>query len=280
MNNLDIERQFDSVKHRAYLAHCAIAPMADSVAEAMSAAMAHFQHHGVHNYGAISGQLDSLKTNLAKLFGGTSSEYALVPNTSFGINQVAQGLHWNPSDTIVLFEGEFPTNVRPWLHAAKCYDLKIATLPLNNDPLGPAVNLETLEQLLTKGVRLVAISAVQFQTGRRMPLQAISELCQRHKTLLFVDAIQACGALPFCGNMCDFWVSGGHKWMLGPEGRFHVRARYDSTAADAQIPRLAKRNSPLNFLLKDGVLITKDHLSEMPAHSSSAHTIALTARAY
>ena len=38
----------------------------------------------------------------------------MVPNTTTGINLVAEGWPWKPGDNVVSPEGEFPSNLFPW----------------------------------------------------------------------------------------------------------------------------------------------------------------------
>jgi selenocysteine lyase/cysteine desulfurase len=80
--------------------------------------------------------------------------------------------------------------------------------------------LAALDTELTAGARLVALSAVQFQTGLRMPLGRIGEACHRAGAQLFVDAIQGCGAVPIDVKKehIDYVACGSHKWLMGPAG--------------------------------------------------------------
>ncbi|MEC9070805.1 MAG: aminotransferase class V-fold PLP-dependent enzyme, partial [Myxococcota bacterium] len=123
-------------------------------------------------------------------------------------------------DRVVLFEGEFPANVTPWQRAAHEHDLKLRFLSL--EPYGDAVDeaMDLLEEALRGGVRLVAVSAVQFQTGLRMPVGEMARLCHQHGAQIFVDGIQACGASPLDVHDMDidYLATGGHKWLMGPTG--------------------------------------------------------------
>lgn len=209
---------FKNLKYPYYLAHCAIAPISDPVRAAMLASMEHFWSQGVVGYSEVADAREGTKDALSRLFGGLPSSYAFVPNTSHGINHIAHALNWRAQDRIVLFKDEFPTNIRPWLTAAARHQLQVEWLDVAPTSEVSPVDLEAFENMLRRGIRLVAMSAVQFQSGLRMPIEQIQQLCAQYDTLLFVDAIQACGAVPFHGTDLDFWVSGGHKWMMGPEG--------------------------------------------------------------
>ena len=67
---------------------------------------------------------------------------------------------------------------------------------------------------------MISISSVQYASGLRIDLDALSQLCQKQKILFCVDAIQSLGAVPFDQTkiQADFIVADGHKWMMAAEG--------------------------------------------------------------
>jgi selenocysteine lyase/cysteine desulfurase len=153
---------------------------------------------------------------------------------------------------VVLFEGEFPANVTPWQQAAATFGLETQFLSLAQAGEDPEAFLSRLEAALRGGVRLVAVSAVQFQTGLCLPLARMASLCRHYGAELAVDAIQACGVMPVDVEALgvDYLVSGAHKWMLGVEGAGFVYAR--EACARALVPRTAgwlSHERSLDFLL-------------------------------
>ncbi|MEZ4470128.1 MAG: aminotransferase class V-fold PLP-dependent enzyme [bacterium] len=104
-------------------------------------------------------------------------------------------------------------------------------------PFGAAggADLGEVEAALRAGVRLVAVSAVQFRSGLRMPLEALGELCRRHGAALCVDAAQGAGLTPLPVGAADFVAAPGHKWLMGPEGTGFLFIQPDQHL----LPRLA-----------------------------------------
>jgi len=66
----------------------------------------------------------------------------------------------------------------------------------------------------------LTISHVEFASGFRNDLDALSEVCRAKRVALFVDAIQGLGPLTLDVRKTpiDFLAADGHKWLLGPEG--------------------------------------------------------------
>ena len=240
---------FPHLQPSVFLNHAAISPPSTHVERAVTEAMRDFARHGVGAVGRWVAQRERLRGKLARLVGREAQEIGLVKTTSDGVVAVAQAIDWQRGDKIVLCQGEFPTNVTPWLMAAKQYGLEVRWVPA--DSLVTPAGLEALGRVLAQGVRLMALSAVQFQTGLRMPFEAIGKMCHDQGAQLFLDAIQAVGVVPLDFTHVDYAAAGSHKWLMGVEGAGFVYMRRDHH--DALIPRLASwlsHEDALSFLFE------------------------------
>jgi selenocysteine lyase/cysteine desulfurase len=139
----------------------------------------------------------------------------------WGLGCVALGRQWLRGDRLLLWRGEYPTNVTTFQRAAELFGLAITFLPASDLQAPGGADLAALEHELRRGgVRLCAISAVQFQTGVRAPLAEIAALCHEHGAELVVDAVQAAGAVPLDVRAMDidYLAAGAHKWLCGADG--------------------------------------------------------------
>lgn len=235
---------FPRLGARAYLAHAAVAPVSLPVEQAVARALADYAEHGVLALPRRIDERKGLRSQLARLIGARGDDIALSPGTTHTLSQLAFSLPWKTGDRLVLFRGEFPANVTPWLQAAEHFGLTPLWLDLPpwntlRQTDATAWILERLEAVLRRGVRLVAVSAVQFQTGLRMPVEAMGRLCRAHGAELAVDAIQAAGAIPIDVERegIDYLACGSHKWLLGIEGAGFAFVRPE--LAPKLVPRLA-----------------------------------------
>ena len=211
---------FPTLEPAVYLNHAAVSPPSVAVHQAVQAVLDGYARLGMAWYHAEVDRRERLRGQLAQLIHAQAADVALTPNTSHGVISVALCLPWRRGERIVLFKGEFPTNITPWQQAARRHGLEIVWLDAEAFRHDRARALEQLEAHLRRGVRLVALSAVQFSTGQRMPLEAIGSLCRRHGSELFVDAIQAAGIIPLdmAAMGIDYLTTGSHKWLMAPEG--------------------------------------------------------------
>ena len=92
----------------AYFDHAAVAPLPANAAQAITQYADEAMRQGDTVWPSWSEENERLRADFAKLLSCQASEIALIPNTSYGINAVAEGIDWKPGDNVVLPAGEFP----------------------------------------------------------------------------------------------------------------------------------------------------------------------------
>jgi selenocysteine lyase/cysteine desulfurase len=236
----------------AYLGHAAVSPASSEVLRACEAFVADSARRGIGALFAWREQRERLRGRLAALVGAASpGDIAFVANTTSSVVSVASSLPWRRGDVVLCLRGEFPTNVTPWQQAAMTFGLELRFL--DADDFRNDRGLETLDQELARGVRLVAVSAVQFSTGLRMPVDTIAARAHAAGAEVFVDAIQACGVVPLDvrAAQIDYLGCGSHKWLMGLEGAAFLYVRPDRAAS--LVPRLAgwlSHEGAIDFLFR------------------------------
>jgi cysteine desulfurase/selenocysteine lyase len=247
---------FPSLAPSIYANHAAIGPLPTPAIEAMARCA---QQQATHGISAMAGFFEGLSHTRAlasRLLGGASDKIALTSSTSASISAVAASIPWKAGDRIVLFEGEFPANTTPWQLAAKRHDLDVVWLPVALFKTDEGI--QRLQAVLEQGqVRLIAVSAVQFNTGLRMPIEDMARLAHDHGAEIFVDAIQAVGAVPFDGTHLDYIAVGGQKWLMGPPGAGLLYVR-DWSGLTPVLAGWLSHEDPLGFLWGDPGLLQYD----------------------
>lgn len=203
-------------KEHAYFDHAAVAPLPAAAAERLRKFADQASQSGDKHWLEWSLIVSRLRTAAAQLLGANECEVALVPNTTIGINLVAEGFPWKSGDNLVVPDNEFPSNLLPWKNLQR-RGVEVRMLPV---PDTGEISIDRLVDLMDDRTRLVALSWVGFVSGFRLDLHRVAEAVHRRGSLLFVDAIQGLGAFPIHVHdaQIDFLAADGHKWMLGPEG--------------------------------------------------------------
>ncbi len=157
-----------------------------------------------------------IRSNLAKLLGGTSEEYGFVPNTSTGLNTFANGLDYPKGSNIVVCDLEFPANYIPWQHIARRKDIDLRVVKSQRGAVSDYDFLEAIDE----NTRVVAISMVQFASGYVADIELLAEAVHEVGGYIAVDIIQAAGWKEFDLHKMDvdFATAQAAKWLIGPIG--------------------------------------------------------------
>ena len=152
------------------------------------------------------------RTTIADAFGAKESEFAVTQNCAQALSIAALGFPLKPMDSVVILDQEYASNFYPWREACNRSGAELVVVP---SPPDRSIDHERLLSAIRPGVKLVAISWVQFQTGAIADLERIGNHCRGVGAHLIVDGIQGMGQLPidFQSLPIDFLAGGNHKWM-------------------------------------------------------------------
>jgi cysteine desulfurase len=197
-----------------YLDHNASSPL---LPEARAALLAGLELHGnpssVHSHGrALHELIERGRDAVAQLAGAERQQVVFTGSATEAIHQaIVGGVRALRLDGVVVSAGEHPAVLK----AAELSGAPVTILPL--DSVG-RVSLAALKERLataeaTGATLLVAIQAVNNETGVCQDLVALGALVGPTRHYLFVDAVQALGKLPmaFAASAADMMAISGHK---------------------------------------------------------------------
>ncbi|MEX0825086.1 MAG: aminotransferase class V-fold PLP-dependent enzyme [Pirellulaceae bacterium] len=199
----------------AYFDHGAVAPLPQPTVDRIAAFTRQASCEGDTVWPEWSQEMETMRQRVAEWIGAASAEVAFVPNTTFGINMVAEGWPWRAGDNVVIPAGEFPSNHFPWQNQeSRGVELRVVGQP------GGPVDLNAIAAAIDGSTRLVAASWVGYASGFRLDVDKLVEIAHHRGAAVFLDAIQGLGVFPLNVKQTpvDFLAADGHKWMLGPEG--------------------------------------------------------------
>ncbi len=158
----------------------------------------------------------AVRTALSGLLGGSPDEYALVTSTGVGIGIAASGYKWEKGDNVVVPADEHWNNTFPWL-ALRERGVEVRLVPADEDQ---RVNPEKIAGMINSNTRILATTAVRFNTGFRADLKKLSSIAHDNGALFMVDGIQGAGVFPINveNDGIDILACGGFKWLLGMPG--------------------------------------------------------------
>jgi cysteine desulfurase/selenocysteine lyase len=211
--HLDLE--FPVRRNLVYFNHAAVAPLPRRVEEAIRTHIENVRERGAADWRRWYADIEETRGRAARLVGARPGEIAFLPNTSWGLNLVAQAFPWKEGDNVVTDDMEFPSNAYPWLALEKRgIECRLAR------NRGGRVTLDDIVAKVDARTRIVAVSWVAFHNGWVYPIEEIGRFCSERRILFVLDAIQGLGALPLDVEKARVAVlaADGHKWMLAAEG--------------------------------------------------------------
>lgn len=164
---------------------------------------------------AIEGY-ERARQTLAALVGARPADVALNRNATDGINWVAATFPLTAGDEVVTSTEEHPAMIYPWLAACEHSGARLRYIDLQTDPEALRT---TLEAAVNPSTRVVALSQVSCETGKRAPVEVIRDIVGDDVAIL-VDASQSVGQFPvnIPALRANFVIGNGHKWLAGPKG--------------------------------------------------------------
>jgi cysteine desulfurase / selenocysteine lyase len=176
---------------------------------------------GIHQLAQEADDLFSAAREKVRAFINAAAveEIVFTYGTTSSINTVARG--WGDAnvragDEILLTEMEHHSNLVPWQQLAERTGAVLRHIPLTDDGL---LKLDTLDHLLTKRTKLVAVSGLSNVLGTINPVAEIARRAHEVGAVMLVDGAQSVPHqwTDVAAMDCDFLAFSGHK-MLGPSG--------------------------------------------------------------
>jgi cysteine desulfurase/selenocysteine lyase len=267
----------------------------------------YYERHNANLYRAVytiaeeaTEMFEGARAKLAS-FLGAPDPATIVFNrgTTESVNLVAHGYgrtHLREGDEILLSEVEHHSNLVPWQFAAAETGAVLRFIPLGEDG---ALDLSTLDGLLTERTKMVAVTGMSNVLGTLTPIRALADAAHAVGAVILVDGAQLVPHHPV--NVAeldvDFLTISGHK-MLGPTasgglyGRREVLERMEPFLGGGEMilevypDRSTFKDVPykfeagtMNIAEEIGLGVAVDYLTDLGMDAVRAHERELTAYA-
>ncbi|MDG2448701.1 MAG: aminotransferase class V-fold PLP-dependent enzyme [Saprospiraceae bacterium] len=168
-------------------------------------------------------KFSDIRTEALKLMGeylgAEASEIGITRNTSEGNNIIVNGLDFEKSDEVIVWNQNHPTNHVAWQQRAKREGFSVKIIKMPENPKSKSDLLDAIKDSISDKTRLIAFSHISNVSGIAMPAAEICELAKSKGILTLIDGAQSFGIekvnLKQIG--CDFYTGSAHKWLMGPK---------------------------------------------------------------
>lgn len=209
----DFRELVPATKNYVYLNHAAISPIPLPVLHETFRYLYEVSKSGsIANYEEEKDELLHIRKNISNLIKADPLEISLIPNTSFGINEVAHGLEYDEKSNVVTDSLEFPATVYPFYKIKKLEKRIVNASPHDIE--------DKIIENIDENTKVVSISHVSFNTGVKLDVKKIVGKAKKVGALVLLDIIQSAGAIKVDVKELgvDFAVAGGYKWLMSPQG--------------------------------------------------------------
>jgi selenocysteine lyase/cysteine desulfurase len=215
MNSVaDCRRRFPIFERLVYVNSCSQGALSDSVRAAYEDYLTDWDEKGAP-WAYWVERADAARASFAGLVGAAVDEVAVTTSLSAGVSALASALDYGERPRVVVSDFEFPTVGQIW-HAQELRGAEVVHVPQSDGE----IPVEHFYELIDERTKLVAVTAVCYRNGARLPIEEIVEIAHARGALVLLDAYQAIGSYPIDVRELgvDFLGAGALKYLLASAG--------------------------------------------------------------
>ncbi len=206
--------RFPIFERLVYVNSCSQGALSDSVRAAYDDYLTDWDEKGAP-WAYWVERAESARASFAGLVGAQPDEVAVTTSLSAGVSALASALDYGERPRVVVSDFEFPTVGQIW-HAQELRGAEVVHVPQSDGE----IPIERFDELIDERTKLVAITAVCYRNGARLPVEDVVELAHARGALVLLDAYQAIGTYPIDVRELgvDFLGAGALKYLLASAG--------------------------------------------------------------
>jgi selenocysteine lyase/cysteine desulfurase len=172
----------------------------------------------------VEAMQEGVRADFAKLVGANPDDISFTPSTTTAENLIVSACGLTSKGRIVTDRLHYFGSLHLY-ESLRARGVDVAIV----EPHEGRVRLDDLAEALAPATNLVALSAVSSSNGFAADVAQVCDLAHHHGALVYVDAIQAIGAVPVdLGALgVDFCGCGAYKWLMGDMGLAFLYVRAD-----------------------------------------------------
>jgi selenocysteine lyase/cysteine desulfurase len=206
--------RFPIFERLVYVNSCSQGALSDSVRAAYDDYLTDWDERGAP-WDYWVERTEAARTAFAGLVGAATDEVAVTTSLSAGVSALASALDFGSRPRVVVSDFEFPTVGQIW-HAQELRGAEVVHVPQSDG----VIPIEHFDELVDERTVIVAVTAVCYRNGSRLPVEEIVELAHARGALVLLDAYQAIGSYPIDVHELgiDFLGAGALKYLLASAG--------------------------------------------------------------
>lgn len=182
-----------------------------------------------HLWSQLDPHVETSRSHLARHFGCSPEEMAIVRNASEALEICIYGIDLKPGDEVLTTDQDYGRMINTFKQRVAREGIVLNTPPIPTPATDPKDILDVFRKNITPKTRVMHCAHVINITGQIVPVRDIVRLGREHGIPVIVDGAHAFGHLVYKRDdlECDYYGTSLHKWMTCPIGTGFLYVRKD-----------------------------------------------------
>ena len=230
-----IQRAFDADRTMINLNNGGISPTPSHVLEQMIRDLKFTNELPVeHMWRILQPRMETTRRELAKEFGCSPEEMAIVRNASEANEIMIYGIDLKKGDEVIVTNQNYGRMIATWQQRERREGIVLKQISFKVPPPSDQSIVDQFAAAITPRTRVIEVTHITNLTGQIMPVREIMRLAKPRGIEVFVDGAHAFGQWPMKRDEMevDFYGTSLHKWLHAPIGAGFLYVRRE------KIPKL------------------------------------------
>jgi selenocysteine lyase/cysteine desulfurase len=230
-----IQRAFDADRTMINLNNGGISPTPSHVLEQMIRDLKFTNELPVeHMWRILQPRMETTRRELAKEFGCSPEEMAIVRNASEANEIMIYGIDLKKGDEVIVTNQNYGRMIATWQQRERREGIVLKQISFKVPPPSDQSIVDQFAAAITPRTRVIEVTHITNLTGQIMPVREIMRLAKARGIEVFVDGAHAFGQWPMKRDEMevDFYGTSLHKWLHAPIGAGFLYVRRE------KIPKL------------------------------------------
>ena len=182
-----------------------------------------------HMWGVLEPRIETVRRDLARMFGCDTEEIAITRNASEANETLILGLDLKRGDEVVVTNQNYGRMLTTWDQRARREGIVVKQIGFQVPPPSDDYIVEQFRAAITPRTRVIEFPHITNLTGQILPVRQIVQMAREKGIEVFVDGAHAFAQFPFTRDTldADYYGTSLHKWLHAPIGTGFLYVRRD-----------------------------------------------------
>jgi isopenicillin-N epimerase len=182
-----------------------------------------------HMWAVLEPRVESVRRDLARMFGCDPEEMAITRNASEANEIMILGLDLKKGDEVIVTNQNYGRMITTWEQRVRREGIVLKQISFKVPPPSDAYIVDQFRAAITPRTRVIEITHITNLTGQILPVRDIVQMARQKGIEVFVDGAHAFAHFPFTRDDLDvdYYGTSLHKWLHAPIGTGFLYVRRD-----------------------------------------------------